>query len=75
MKEHQYQVSLQWVGNKGQGTSNYRAYDRAYQIEVPGKSMILGSSDPAFLGDQTKYNPEELLIAALSSCHFLSLQG
>ena len=71
MKEYSYQVSLQWIGNIGQGTLDYKAYDRSYEIEVPGKPKIFGSSDPAFRGDQTKYNPEELLIAALSSCHML----
>lgn len=51
MKEHLYQVALKWTGNKGQGTSSYRAYDRAYEIEVTGKPIISGSSDPAFRGD------------------------
>ena len=71
LTEHSYQISLQWTGNNGRGTTNYRAYDRAYEIAVSGKPVIFGSSDPAFLGDKTKYNPEELLIAALSSCHML----
>ncbi|MBE9046614.1 OsmC family protein [Pleurocapsales cyanobacterium LEGE 10410] len=71
MKEHSYQTSLHWTGNKGQGTKNYRAYDRAYEIKVRGKPIILGSSDPAFRGDSNKYNPEELLVASLSSCHML----
>ena len=30
-----------------------------------------GSSDPAFRGDAQRYNPEELLVASLSSCHML----
>ena len=71
MKEHFSQISLQWTGNNGQGTSNYQAYDRVYEIMAPGKTTILGSSAPAFRGDKTKYNPEELLIASLSSCHML----
>ena len=71
MSEHLYQTSLQWTGNKGQGTINYRSYDRAYEIEVENKPVIKGSSDPAFRGDRTKYNPEELLVASLSSCHLL----
>ena len=36
------------------------------------KPPLLGSSDPAFRGDFSRYNPEELLVAALSSCHMLS---
>ena len=71
MPEHSYQISLKWTGNQGQGTKSYQAYVRAYEIEVRGKPVIFGSSDPAFRGDKTKYNPEELLIASLSSCHML----
>ena len=71
IKEHIYHISLQWTGNNGQGTSNYKAYNRSYEIEVQGKPKILGSSDPAFRGDKTKYSPEELLVASISSCHML----
>ena len=71
MKEHLYQISLQWTGNTGQGTSSYRSYDRAYEIQVEGKPIIYGSSDPSFRGDRTKYNPEELFVASISSCHML----
>jgi organic hydroperoxide reductase OsmC/OhrA len=34
--------------------------------------VIPGSSDPAFRGDAARWNPEELLVAALSACHKLS---
>lgn len=71
MPEHSYQISLQWTGNKGQGTSSYRTYDRSFKIEAIEKPTILGSSDPAFRGDKHKYNPEELLVASISSCHLL----
>jgi organic hydroperoxide reductase OsmC/OhrA len=63
---------LQWTGNRGEGTSTYRAYDRAHEITSAGKPAIAGSSDPAFRGDASRYNPEELLVAALSGCHMLS---
>lgn len=62
---------MQWTGNRGQGTSNYRAYERSHEIKIEGKPSILGSSDPAFRGDKTRYNPEELFIASLSTCHML----
>jgi organic hydroperoxide reductase OsmC/OhrA len=71
MKQHNYSLTVNWTGNKGKGTSSYRAYDRSHEIEVEGKKNIKGSSDPEFLGDRTKYNPEELLIASISSCHML----
>lgn len=71
-KEHHYTASLMWTGNiKDQGTHNYRCYERSYEVQIQNKPVILGSSDPAFRGDATKHNPEELLLASLSSCHML----
>jgi organic hydroperoxide reductase OsmC/OhrA len=69
--KHNYNLSVKWTGNKGTGTSNYRAFDRSHSIIVDNKTEILASSDPAFLGDETRHNPEELLVASLSSCHML----
>mgnify|MGYP002777653382 CR=1 FL=1 len=71
MKHHHYTTNLRWTGNSGTGTSGYRAYERAHVLSAPDKPEIPGSSDPAFRGDSTRYNPEELLVASLSSCHML----
>lgn len=70
-RQHKYSTNLRWTGSKLVGTANYRAYERNYMISIENKPDILGSSDPAFLGDNTKHNPEELLVASLSSCHML----
>lgn len=70
-KQHYYTTQIEWTGNRGEGTSGYRNYDRAHTIQVNNKEIIKASSDPAFLGDATRYNPEDLLLASLSSCHML----
>ena len=70
-KQHNYRLSIEWTGNTGNGTSGYRSYERSHSIQVENKPDILASSDPAFSGDKTKYNPEELFLASLSSCHML----
>ena len=70
-REHAYVVTIRWTGNRGSGTSAYRAYARAHDIAAQGKPSIPASSDPAFQGERTRYNPEELLVASLSSCHML----
>jgi organic hydroperoxide reductase OsmC/OhrA len=71
-REHSYRIETKWTGNDGQGTANYRAYRRDHEITGAGKTApIPGSSDPAFRGDGTRYNPEEMLVAALSTCHML----
>jgi len=72
MKAHQYNATIEWTGNMGSGTRDYRAYQRNHTIQVNGKPEILGSSDPAFRGDKTRHNPEDLLVASLSACHLLS---
>jgi organic hydroperoxide reductase OsmC/OhrA len=70
--QHHYTLTIQWTGNKGTGTSHYRAYERSHTIFVDNKTELSASSDPAFRGDKSKHNPEELLVASLSSCHMLS---
>jgi len=72
-RDHAYAVRVRWQGNLGRGTEHYRAYARAHDVTVDGKlHAIAGSSDPAFHGDRERWNPEELLLAALSQCHMLS---
>jgi len=70
-KEHIYETDLIWTGNLGNGTKTYKGYSRAHEISIEGKPVIVGSSDPHFNGDASRYNPEELLVAALSACHML----
>jgi len=70
-KTHHYATVLTWTGNKGEGTSHYKAYDRDHILSAGGKPEIPGSSDPSFRGNPGRYNPEELLVASLSSCHML----
>ncbi|HET7463463.1 MAG TPA: OsmC family protein [Longimicrobium sp.] len=71
-RSHRYDVRVEWTGNTGAGTAAYRAYERAHEITAEGKPPIPGSSDPVFRGDGTRWNPEDLLVAALSACHQLS---
>ena len=68
---HRYSTTVEWTGNTGEGTRTYKSYERAHVISVTGKPPIPGSSDPAFRGDPKRYNPEDLLVASLSTCHML----
>lgn len=74
-KQHRYDVNVTWTGNQGTGTSSYRGYSRDHLIQSAGKAPIDGSSDPAFRGDPTRWNPEDLLVASLSACHKLWYLG
>lgn len=61
MKKHNYEVKIEWTGNEGTGTLSYKSYNRNHKILAHGKyDEINGSSDPSFLGDKTRYNPEYL---------------
>lgn len=70
--EHRYTLRATWTGDRGTGTSGYRDYDRSVTLSVAGKPDIAASSDKPFRGDATRWNPEDLLLAALSECHLLS---
>ena len=70
-KQHWYRPTVVWTGNTGEGTSAYKAYERAHDISAPGKADIAGSSDPGFRGDAGRWNPEELFVVSISTCHML----
>jgi organic hydroperoxide reductase OsmC/OhrA len=70
--EHHYALEIEWTGNRGTGTSDYKAYGRDHIVSAEGKPPLAGSSDRSFRGDPDRWNPEELLLAALSQCHMLS---
>lgn len=72
LDEHAYAVTITWTGNLGSGTSGYRDYSRDHDVQLPGLPVLAGSSDPTFRGDASRYNPEQLLLTALSQCHLLS---
>jgi len=69
---HQYELTVTWTGDRGEGTSTYRSYSRSHEVAAEGRHTIEGSSDPVFRGDRERWNPEQLLVAALSQCHMLS---
>jgi organic hydroperoxide reductase OsmC/OhrA len=71
-REHHYTVDVAWLGNRGTGTSGYRDYDRTSTVEAASKHPIEASADRTFHGEADRWNPEELLVAALSECHMLS---
>lgn len=70
--EHRYAVTATWTGDRGTGTSGYRDYDRSVTLDIAGKPSLPASADKPFRGDPTRWNPEDLLLAALSECHLLS---
>ena len=67
---HQYHSHLAWAGSTGAG---YRDYPRGHRVVTPPANAELAvSADPSFAGDPSRHNPEQLLLAAASSCQLLS---
>ncbi|MEV7649805.1 OsmC family protein [Arthrobacter sp. NPDC089319] len=72
LSQHHYAVSLHWTGNRGDGTASYRGYGRDHVVRAAGLPDLAGTADPTFHGDKDRWNPEQLLLTALSQCHMLS---
>lgn len=70
--EHSYALAVEWTGARGNGTTGYRSYGRDHVVRADGLPELLGSADPTFRGERDRWNPELLLLAALSQCHLLS---
>ena len=71
MTQHHYKIQVEWTGNQGEGTKDYKSYERSFSVNENGKGELQGSADHNFRGDPKKWNPEEMLIASVSSCHML----
>ena len=71
-RTHTYDITTTWTGNRGAGTSDYRAYGRDHDLDAHGRPTLAASSDPGFRGEADRWNPELLLVAALSDCHLLA---
>jgi organic hydroperoxide reductase OsmC/OhrA len=70
--DHHYAIAVEWQGNLGSGTLDYKSYSRDNIVTAEGNPSIEGSSDTAFRGSPERWNPEELMVAALAQCHMLS---
>jgi len=70
-QQHAYPCSIEWTGNRGDGTRSYRGYDRTWDVTTPGKPVIHCSNDPLLGGNPALPNPEDLLLASLAACHML----
>lgn len=69
-REHRYDVVCSW---KGSTEAGYEHYPRAHDVSAPpAQASLAMSSDPAFRGDTTRLNPEQLLVMAAASCQMLS---
>jgi organic hydroperoxide reductase OsmC/OhrA len=70
--EHLFDCHLVWVGAERGPVADYESYSRELTVDIEGKPQLRASSAPVFRGDGSLWNPEDLLVASLSTCHCLS---
>jgi organic hydroperoxide reductase OsmC/OhrA len=73
MPDHRYKTTLHWSAEGGEGTKTYKSFARTHRITAKTKS---GADKPAIVATSAfhsldHYNPDEMLLASLSSCHML----
>jgi len=68
MSEHK--VTVEW--KKETEPFAYETYNRNHVLTFEGGMKLNASAAPAYKGDPALVNPEDALVAALSSCHMLT---
>jgi len=70
--KHLFQAEVNWTSNQNPSDSTKRFYNKSHQIKIEGKPVLNVSAAKAFKGDPELYNPEDLLLSSLVSCHMMS---
>lgn len=70
--KHLFKAALNWTSQQNQNKSFERFYSKSHQIKIEGKPVLDVSAAKAFKGDPSLYNPEDLLLSSLVSCHMIS---
>lgn len=68
--KHLFRAAASWNLDKARG--NLKSYNRNHTISIAGKQILNVSAAKAFKGDSNLYNPEDMLLASLVSCHMMS---
>lgn len=68
--KHLFKAVLNCTSKKEDLSS--KSYSKSHQIKIEGKTVLDVSAAKAFKGDPSLYNPEDLLLSSLVSCHMMS---
>jgi organic hydroperoxide reductase OsmC/OhrA len=68
MSEHR--ARIHWV--KESASFDYKEYNREHTWTFTNGTVIHASAAPRYLGSEECVDPEEALVAAISSCHMLT---
>jgi len=69
---HLFKAKLNWTSTAKESISSTKTYQKTHQISIEGKEILNVSAAKAFKGDPNLYNPEDLLLSSLVSCHMMS---
>lgn len=70
--EHRFEATVTWSGAAQGPAAKYDTYSREFTVEMAGKAALRGSAAAPYRGDASLHNPEDLLLASVSTCHLLS---
>ena len=70
-QEHVFEGDLRWTGTARQEGDALKL-ERQFVLEFSGKAPLPGSSPAVFQGDDSRHNPESLMVASLMACHHLT---
>jgi organic hydroperoxide reductase OsmC/OhrA len=70
--KHHFKAAINWTSNQNEEQSGRKFYSKNHQIKIEGKPVLDVSAAKAFKGDPELYNPEDLLLSSLVSCHMMS---
>ena len=70
--KHLFKATLNWTSQQNQNKLSERYYSKTHQIKIEGKPVLDISAAKAFKGNPSLYNPEDLLLSSLVSCHMMS---
>lgn len=66
--KHVFIAKLDWLFSKKEPMT----YQKSHTITIEGKAVLQVSAAKAFKGDPALYNPEDLLLSSVVSCHMMS---
>jgi organic hydroperoxide reductase OsmC/OhrA len=69
---HNFELNLRWRNTQEFDGDLVRHYSHEGYVSIPGHGSLVTSAAEAFGGDPNLWNPEELLMSAISQCHLLS---
>jgi organic hydroperoxide reductase OsmC/OhrA len=68
-QQHTFEGELHWTGGAGEDEHGKLTLGRSYVLRFKDKAPIEGSSPGVFKGDDTRHNPETLMVSSVMACH------